>query len=257
VAHAHESTRALELHKSSLRLSSGRGNRRRGGRAKSALRLRRSNEKEIHLSRFCLPGFSPSGRAGRFAHCIAKVTMANTLANSLAAIQPVPPLVARGGALRTFGGLAFLLAVILSLLGAYLIQDQFTNPLASQPLGLFAAAFLLATAMALVYELVQLPTSIWWTGNETSLVPRTSTRPVRVPGQRPPGATKNSHPASPIPPSPVSIPNHHASNLGKVPAPTVRPSSTLPAPVADPRPPSLAKPPAATPTPAPLVRVTD
>jgi hypothetical protein len=183
--------------------------------------------------------------------------MANTLANSLTGIQPVPPLVARGGALRTFGGLAFLLAVILSVLGVYLIEDQFTNPLASQPLGLFAAAFLLATAMALVYELVQLPTSIWWTGNETSLVPRTSTRPVRVPGQRPPGATKNAHPASPIPPSPVSIPNHHASNLAKVPAPTVRPSSTLPAPVADPRPPSLAKPPAATPTPAPLVRVTD
>jgi hypothetical protein len=183
--------------------------------------------------------------------------MANTVANTLTGIQPVAPLVARGGALRTFGGLAFLLAVILSVLGAYLIEDQFTNPLASQPLGLFAAAFLLATAMALVYELVQLPTSIWWTGNETALAPRTSTRPVRIPDQQPPGHPKNSNPASPIPPSPVSVPDQRASNLAKTPAPTSGPSPARSVRGADPRTPSLAKPPAATSTFAPLVRVTD
>jgi hypothetical protein len=41
-----------------------------------------------------------------------------------------------------------------------LIEDQFTNPLASQSLGLFAAAVLLASAMAMLYELIQLPSSL-------------------------------------------------------------------------------------------------
>jgi hypothetical protein len=54
-----------------------------------------------------------------------------------------------------------LLVVALFVLGAYLIEDQFTNPLASQSLGLFAAAVLLASAMAMLYELIQLPSSLW------------------------------------------------------------------------------------------------
>jgi len=183
--------------------------------------------------------------------------MANTLANSLTGIQPVSPLVARGGALRTFGGLALLLAVILSVLGAYLIEDQFTNPLASQPLGLFAAAFLLATAMALVYELVQLPTSIWWTGNETALISRSSTARVHVSDRRVPSATKNSNLASPVPAQPVPVPNQRASTVANSPTPATVPSPAPPVRVADQCPPSLAKPPAAAPMPARPVRVTD
>jgi hypothetical protein len=69
----------------------------------------------------------------------------------------------RCGALRTFGGLAHLLVVALFVLGAYLIEDQFTNPLASQSLSSFAAAVLLASAMAMLYELIQLPRSTWVT----------------------------------------------------------------------------------------------
>jgi hypothetical protein len=83
--------------------------------------------------------------------------MRETSANTFPGIVPGPSLVARGGALKTFGGLALLLVVALLVLGAYLIEDQFTNPLASQSLGLFAAAVLLASAMAMLYELIQLP----------------------------------------------------------------------------------------------------
>jgi hypothetical protein len=43
--------------------------------------------------------------------------------------------------MRTFGGLAIFLTLGLLCLGFYLIEDQFANPLASQSLGLFAAAF--------------------------------------------------------------------------------------------------------------------
>lgn len=87
--------------------------------------------------------------------------MRDTSVDALPGIAPGETLVARGGALRTFGGLALLLVVALFVLGAYLIEDQFTNPLASQSLGLFAAAVLLASAMAMLYELIQLPSSLW------------------------------------------------------------------------------------------------
>ncbi len=90
--------------------------------------------------------------------------MRNTSVSTLPGIVSGQALVARGGALRTFGGLALLLVVALFVLGAYLIEDQFTNPLASQSLSLFAAAVLLASAMAMLYELIQLPRSSWVTG---------------------------------------------------------------------------------------------
>jgi hypothetical protein len=75
--------------------------------------------------------------------------------------------------MRTFGGLAIFLTLGLLCLGFYLIEDQFANPLASQSLGLFAAAFILATAMTLLYELIQLPRNIWRNAVEcpTLLVP--------------------------------------------------------------------------------------
>ena len=49
-----------------------------------------------------------------------------------------------------------MLTLSLILGGIYLIADEFKNPLASQSVGLFAAAFILATAMSLLVELTQL-----------------------------------------------------------------------------------------------------
>ena len=56
--------------------------------------------------------------------------MRETSTNAFPNIVPGAGLVARGGALKMFGGLALLLVVALLVLGAYLIEDQFTNPLA-------------------------------------------------------------------------------------------------------------------------------
>ena len=49
--------------------------------------------------------------------------------------------------IENVGGLALLLVVALLVLGAYLIEDQFTNPLASQSPGVFAAAVLLSNVV--------------------------------------------------------------------------------------------------------------
>ena len=65
-------------------------------------------------------------------------------------------LAVRGRAIRTFGGQVFILIVGLVLLGSYLIADEFKNPVSSQSVGLFAAAFILATAMTLLIELTQI-----------------------------------------------------------------------------------------------------
>jgi hypothetical protein len=70
--------------------------------------------------------------------------------------RPAMALAVRGRALRTFSGQALVLTLSLVLLGIYLIADEFKNPLSSQSPGLFAAAFILATAMTLLTELSQL-----------------------------------------------------------------------------------------------------
>lgn len=62
----------------------------------------------------------------------------------------------RGRAIRTFGGQALVLTISLLILGVYLIVNEFKNPLSSQSIGLFTAAFILATAMTLLIELTQL-----------------------------------------------------------------------------------------------------
>ena len=94
--------------------------------------------------------------------------MRNTIVYTLHGAGPGRALVARGRALRTFGGLALLLTVGLFVMGAYLIKDEFSNPLASQSFSLFAAAFVLATAMTLLYELAQLPRSLWRHGAQSA-----------------------------------------------------------------------------------------
>src|ERR1700685_3656757 len=85
-------------------------------------------------------------------------------------------LAVRGGAMRTFAGLAIVLTLVLLCLGVYLIQDQFAHPLPSSSIALFTAAVILATAMTLLYELIQLPRSTWRNaaGGRTELVPRTA-----------------------------------------------------------------------------------
>ena len=70
--------------------------------------------------------------------------------------RPTMALAVRGRAIRTFSGQALVLTLSLVLLGIYLIANEFKNPLASQSPGLFAAAFILATAMTLLIELSQL-----------------------------------------------------------------------------------------------------
>jgi hypothetical protein len=70
--------------------------------------------------------------------------------------QSAAALVLRGRAIRTFASPALILTASLLFLGAYLIADEFRNPLASQSIGLFAAAFVLATAMTLLADLTQL-----------------------------------------------------------------------------------------------------
>jgi hypothetical protein len=74
----------------------------------------------------------------------------------LSGVRPPMALALRGRAIRIFGGQALVLTLSLLLGGISLIADEFRNPLASQSVGLFAAAFILATAMTLLVELTQL-----------------------------------------------------------------------------------------------------
>jgi hypothetical protein len=62
-------------------------------------------------------------------------------------------LASRGGLLRTFGGVALVIAVTLFAVGLYLIQDTVADPQASQA-NLFVAAFLLANGVVLLYYLI-------------------------------------------------------------------------------------------------------
>lgn len=107
--------------------------------------------------------------------------MRGFLANARYASQFERPLAVRGGAMRTFVGLAAFLTLGLLCLGVYLIRDQFAQTPAPQSFGLFTAAFILATAMSLLYELIQVPRSIWRSaaGVRMALVPR-SVRAVSV-----------------------------------------------------------------------------
>jgi uncharacterized membrane protein YbhN (UPF0104 family) len=82
--------------------------------------------------------------------------MAGKFLRAMLHTQPAGAFAVRGRAIRTFASLALVLALGLAILGVYLINDEFRNPLASQSIGLFAAAFVLATAMTLLMELSQM-----------------------------------------------------------------------------------------------------
>jgi hypothetical protein len=82
--------------------------------------------------------------------------MAGKVRRVFAHAHPLGAFAVRGRAIRTFASFALAIALGLVVLGVYLIADEFRNPLASQSIGLFAAAFVLATAMTLLVELTQI-----------------------------------------------------------------------------------------------------
>jgi hypothetical protein len=61
---------------------------------------------------------------------------------------------ARGQFLNTFAGIGYGVALSLLALGAYLIAEQFENPVEAQSEGLLFAALLIATSVTLLYCLL-------------------------------------------------------------------------------------------------------
>jgi len=62
---------------------------------------------------------------------------------------------ARGQLLNTFAGMLWCLALALLALGAYLIHDQFADPIQAPAAGLILGALLMATAISLLFALLQ------------------------------------------------------------------------------------------------------
>ncbi len=62
-------------------------------------------------------------------------------------------LAARGQFLHAFGGQAIFVALALLALGAYMLGDEFANPVQAQSAGLLFAAVLIAASVSLVYSL--------------------------------------------------------------------------------------------------------
>jgi hypothetical protein len=90
--------------------------------------------------------------------------MRDTNSSLLAPAHPAKSLAARGGTKRTFGSIAVFFALIFMCLGAYIIEEQFANPLAAQPTGLFAAAVTLATGAVLLCYLLRPRKNKWHHG---------------------------------------------------------------------------------------------
>jgi hypothetical protein len=70
-------------------------------------------------------------------------------------VRPAKSLVARGGLFRTFGSLLGFLALFLLILGIYILQDTFANPLTAQPTALLAAGFILGLDSVLIYFIMK------------------------------------------------------------------------------------------------------
>src|SRR5258708_32785797 len=67
---------------------------------------------------------------------------------------PGRSLSARGHFLKTFAGIGYCLAFSLLALGGYGMEEQFANPLEAHPAGLLVSASLIATAVILLYLLL-------------------------------------------------------------------------------------------------------
>lgn len=70
-------------------------------------------------------------------------------------VRPAKPLVVRGGLFRTFGSLLGFLALLLLILGIYILEDTFANPLTAQPAALLAAGFLLGLDAVLIFFMMK------------------------------------------------------------------------------------------------------
>jgi hypothetical protein len=110
--------------------------------------------------------------------------MRNIHWSDLFGARPGSPMFVRGRAMRTFAGLTLFLTLGLLGLGLYLIADEFANPLASQSFALFVAACVLATAMILLYELIQLPRRIWRNPAECPTLPTRARRNSYIASRR-------------------------------------------------------------------------
>jgi hypothetical protein len=101
-----------------------------------------------------------------------------------------------------------------------LIADEITNPHASQSVGLFAAAFLLASAMALIHELIQLPRNTWRSQATVAQKAEATTR------SQPPANNSiisNSNPAALTPAlkkGAIKLPDDSIPRTAKRPSPT-------------------------------------
>ncbi len=74
---------------------------------------------------------------------------------SSAAARSPKSLAARGGLVRTFGGLATFLVLTFLCAGIYLLEDAVANPLAAQAAALIFAAFIIALAAILLFYLIR------------------------------------------------------------------------------------------------------
>ena len=74
---------------------------------------------------------------------------------SPAAVRSPKSLAARGGLVRTFGGLATFLVLTFLCGGIYLLEDAVANPLAAQAAALIFAAFIIALAAILLFYLLR------------------------------------------------------------------------------------------------------
>lgn len=81
--------------------------------------------------------------------------------STLDGVLPEKSLAARGGARRTFAGIAIFLVLWFLGFGVYLIQDEFANPVAAQSIGLFTAALILTTGVILLFYLIQPRKNRW------------------------------------------------------------------------------------------------
>jgi hypothetical protein len=90
--------------------------------------------------------------------------MRETNSSLLTAAHPAKSLAARGGTKCTFGSIAVFFALTFMCLGAYMIEEQFANPIAAQPTGLFAAAVTLAMGAVLLCSLLRPRKNKWHNG---------------------------------------------------------------------------------------------
>jgi divalent metal cation (Fe/Co/Zn/Cd) transporter len=87
--------------------------------------------------------------------------MRGILRSMFVAAHPGRALAIRGRAMRTFGSLVLFAALILLCVGAYILRQEFADPITAQAFGLVAAAFVMAVAATLLYYRVKMKVRRW------------------------------------------------------------------------------------------------